>query len=458
VPARELRLTAADVTAAGALDLGPMILATLAPADPSGAIVPSYVRLTTSALAGWSLEGSTTGPGPWTVALLPNVTYDVLIIPSAGNTYAPRALSVTPDLLNGPQPLAPGRALSVEARDELGKPWSGVRALLGSGTLPSTLGTTTETGSVAVRLSDAADRTWIASLSAPSDQGRYGLRTAALDLTNATRLIGSWAAHARNPLAITVLDPSGAKVVGARVRLATQAPFPKAATVTIMRSDGSSTVLDAAGTFTADAVTSAAGVATFPSVPADTFTATIYPDNGSGLSPWAITSGSVAASATTTAATVRMRARASFTGTAHLGSSCPSAPGADGPCAGLLVAAHHEQEEVDPTATIAADGSFTLPLDPLLSYELIARPGPQQVAPQTVLGTISAADAPGKVFQLPQVATVKTTVRAGGQAVAGAWVRVYCLAGARCADASLPIAEGRSDDQGRITLSLPAAF
>jgi len=42
VPARELRLTAADV-AAGTLDLGTGSLATIAPADPSGAIVPSYL-------------------------------------------------------------------------------------------------------------------------------------------------------------------------------------------------------------------------------------------------------------------------------------------------------------------------------------------------------------------------------------------------------------------------------
>lgn len=467
LPAREIPMSVEDVRAGMALDLGDTSVASIAPSTETSQIVPAYVRLTTSTIAGWSLEGSTAS-GPWNVPLLAGVTYDLLIIPAVKvgtpGAYAPVLVSGPPARLGPALSLSPGRALAVEARDELGKPWAGVNALFANGALPSTLGTTGPDGSVVVRTATVGGA-WAASFSGPASAGRYAIRSDGLDLTAASKLTITWAAQTRRAFSVTATDAAGTPLANARIRLANLSPVAGAATLTVARDDGSSAMASAAGVFSADALTDAQGVATFPAVPTGDFTATIFPDNTAGLASSAITASPVSVGGTVASTTVRARRRTTFDGTASTGTATTAKPCAasgrnDVPCVGMNILALADAEEVTPTTVVAADGTFHLALDPLLTYELVARPGPQQFAPQTVLGPVSLADPTQKtVFLLPEVTSTPVTVRAAGQPVAGAWVRVYCVAGApRCADPNLPLAEGRSDDRGQLNLPLPASL
>jgi hypothetical protein len=463
LPARELRMKLDDLRAGMPLDLGDTSVASIAPSTETQQIVPAYVRLTTSIMAGWSLEGTTSG-GPWNVPLLAGVTYDLLIIPSvkAGTpgSYAPLLVSGPPDRLGAALPLSPGHALAIDARDELGKPCAGVNAIFASGALPSTLGTTGTDGTVVVRTAAVAG-TWSASFSGSSSAGRYALRSDGLDLSGAAKLKVTWAAQSRTPLSVTATDAAGNFLSNARIRLASQSPVTGAGTLTVSRDDGSAATASAQGVFTADAMTDTRGVASFPAVPTGNYTITVFPDNSAGLSPSAITAAPFAVSTSAPSLTLRARSRVAFDGNVSTTKDCGASGANDRPCAGMKIAALADTEEVTPTAVVAADGSFHLALDPLLTYELVARPGPQQFAPQTVLDTFSlSSDTPPKTkFPLPDVASTAVTVRAAGQAVAGAWVRVYCLPdAARCADPNLPLAEGRSDERGQLNLALPSGL
>jgi len=464
LPAKEIRMTLDDVRAGMPLDLGNTSVATIAPSTETLQIVPAYVRVTTSMMSGWSMEGSTAS-GPWNVPLLAGVTYDLLVIPSVKvgtpGAYAPVLVSGPPDRLGPPLPLSPGRALTVEARDEQGKPSPGVNAMFANAGLPSTLGTTGADGTVVVRTAAIAG-TWTAKFSDSSTAGRYALRSDELDLTTATKLKVSWAPQDRTALSIAATDAGGTPLSNARVHLASQSPITGAGTLTVVHDDTSAATASAQGVFTADATTDARGMAGFPAVPTGSYTITLFPDNSAGLSPSAITAAPFAVSTSASSVTLRARSRVTFDGNVSTTKDCGASGANDRPCAGMKITALADTEEVTPTAVVGADGSFHLALDPLLTYELVARPGPQQFAPQTVLGTVSLSDtdAPPKTkFPLPDVTSTPVTVRAAGQVVAGAWVRVYCLPdAARCADPNLPLAEGRSDERGQLNLALPAGL
>jgi len=431
------------------------------PVDDANAILPAYVRVRTDRvqtklLANWQVEGSTER-GSWAVPLLPNIPYDLLLIPPAN--YAPMRILRTPERLGDSLLLAAGQVLAAEAHDGSGNPLAGVRTLWNVGPLPSTLGTSDAKGQMQVRLS-AQDGPWDALFLPPPETGRLAARVTGIDLTGVSSAVMTWAAHGTAAVSVTAWREDGSVVTQARVRLATASDVANAATLSLS-AGGAASQRTATGSFSQDVATSTNGVAVFPAVPTGNYQVTVFPD--AAASPalaQKVTSLSVP-STMAIATSVTVPTRRPYTGKLGPSSRCGStATPSAGPCQGMRVIAYAPQEEVPPTAVVDAAGNFQLALDPALSYSLVVQPGPGQTAPQTVLGTRSLADTTTQpTFLLPAVVSVTAQIRSGGRAVPSVWVRVFCVEGSsHCIDASTPLAEGQSNESGQILLALPATL
>jgi hypothetical protein len=243
---------------------------------------------------------------------------------------------------------------------------------------------------------------------------------------------------------------AAAPVAGASVHAELAAPLAKVGTLRVGGAGG--LALTATGTARADAVSDAHGVAALGLLPAGTYNVVVAPPAGAASA--AITLANVVLSEGALTAPVTLAAPVTFAGVLMPPASMVGATVGAKVTAidrGVLAAA------TPPSATVAADGTYTLTLAAGRTYELLVEPDPRLGLARTVVGVVTphAGDAP-RSDTLPPSLTWNGSVFAGDRAIAGALVQVFCaVPAASCFDPALPLASGTTGADGTLTLVLP---
>jgi hypothetical protein len=256
-----------------------------------------------------------------------------------------------------------------------------------------------------------------------------------------------WNDLAAADLRVQVTDSGGRPAGGARILA--QGSLGTVATLRVVRPDGSTADLPAAGSLRVDTLTAADGSAAFSRLPVGPYTLLVAPADA--------TAGAITSAAVTVA-----------TGDAsvhavRLGSPVRLAGKLEGAgdLSGVRITATDVGTDVAPpplVTTAAADGSFALPVSPRRRYLLVAQPPADSPFARTFLGG-GAVEASSFVLRgrlparLPFHGRVVDAQRGG---VANTVVKVFCFPGAPgCPDATVPLAETVSGDDGSFDVSLP---
>jgi len=257
------------------------------------------------------------------------------------------------------------------------------------------------------------------------------------------------------PGTTTVRAPDGATLLaGAQVRATARAPSAPAPVGTLLATGGAGAVvpLRAVGATDVQVTTDAAGVAAFPALPVGDLMLTIVPPanpNGAGaVSDIAITSVPISVAAAGLTQTATLVNRVSLSGVLS-------------DAAGALVTAIDTSITAPGrvvTATVDADGGYTLRVDPGRTYQLIVDPASNASVVRAMLGSVTAGTADTaigtRVLPIGHPLTGSVTASAGG-AISGALIQVFCPAwSSQCLDPSFALADTISDRTGRFQLRL----
>ena len=433
------------------LRLDPGVVASVSPlrADQNGGPLASYVRVTSPG-SDFSVEADT-ARGPLSTWLLPSLTYDVLIIPS--EAYAPDRFSGSPGAWPQPLQIDPGVHVTARALGPDGSAVVGARMVLHRGTLPSTLATSDASG--AMELWTRAG-TLAAVVVPPSGSGLSratvgtdGGAGIALDPgVNALDLQMTWAATPTASLAIDVRGPDGTTpIAGARVRVTSQGAAAPVGTLVALPAGGTSVRLPASGSTDVEVASGANGTATFPPLPLGGYDVTIIPP--AAASPAAITGTSLTLARGGLAPRVTLATKVVLTGM--------FLPPSDS--AGALVTAVDRSVTAAgavTSATLAADGSYTLLVDPGRGYELLVEPAAGVLRGRTMLTIMSAGGTTlVSARPLPIGHPVHGRVTAAGNAIAGALIQVFCRSASSQCDPTFSLADAISRADGTFDLLLP---
>jgi hypothetical protein len=425
-----------------------------------GQALPSYLRVSLPA-ANFSLEGDTLH-GPFSAQLLSDVSYDLLIVPN--DLIAPDLITGTPGSWNQRLPLNPGVTVTGSLRDGSGHAVEGARMVLRRGALPSTVGVSDQTGALALLARAGTLAAFVVpptgaglprlSVGAAGDAGIVlDAAAAALDLTV------SWSTVVSAPLTVEVRAPGGSPALeGARVRAVSQGGGLPAGSLVARPGAGTSVNLTALGTIDVEVATNAAGRAIFAAVPVGTYDVTIVPPPtltpAGGAAP-AITEVALTVPAGGLVRMVTLAQKGLLVGTLL---PLPDSVGARVTAIDRSIAAAGTLV----STTVAADGSYSLPLDPGRGYQLLAEPAPGTMRGRAVLGTILSVTGTTQVSPrtLPVVHLVPGVVTSGvavtGAGVGGVLLQAFCVAAStRCLDPTLPLADAISAGNGSFTLLLP---
>jgi len=463
-PVQETQITLApsDPQAMATFQLDPGVAANLLPlgAD-TGNSLASYVRISDS-VSGLSIDADST-LGAVMVPVLRSRAYDVLIVPL--DSYAPTyLLNVTQALWPQPLPLDHGVPINATTLDADGHAVAGARLVLRRGSLPSTVGVSDGNGAAALW---ARAGTLAAYVEPPLGSGLPSAAVGAgadpssdpgivLDPSIASLdLAMTWARITSAALSIRVLAPGGAAMgAGARVRATSQAAPGPVGTLVARPAGGSAVTLDATGSTDVEAVTDATGTAVFSALPVGAYAVTIIPASITGAasaSTPAITTTTVTLAAGGLARTLTLATKSTLGGTLL--------PLSDSP--GTQVTAIDQSATAPGTvvsATVAADGTYQLMVDPGRSYELLAQPPAGSARGRAVLASaVSDATPAIATATLPIAHFVEGTVSGDtGAAIGGALVQAFCPSTSpRCLDATFPLAEAITRSNGTFQLMLP---
>jgi hypothetical protein len=443
-----------------ALNKGTNVMLSPQRTDMNGGPLASYVRVTDPG-SGVSVDADTTR-GAAMVPLIPTLSYDLLIVPS--EAYAPIQMTGLPSswLLQ----LDQGVPVSATTVDSVGNPVVGVRMVLRRGSVPSTVGVSDSTGTATLwaRASTSAMSMNIvppigsglpsAAVGDGSDLSLGPGIMIALGVTSAS-LSMKWDHVTTAPLTVHVLAPGGAMTgAGARVRATAKAAAGPVGTLTVQSPGGTPVPLRPIGTTDVEVATDTTGAATFTALPVGAYTITVIPaSNGTAptASSLATTTAAVTLGSGGLTSNVTLSMKSTLTGMLL--------PLSDSP--GTQIIAIDRGVTASGTvvsATVAADGTYQLFVDPGRSYELLAQPPPTSARGRAVLAlSVSDATPTLATATLPMGHAVHGTVTAAlGGALGGTLVQAFCpTTSSRCLDGSLPLAETLARFDGTFDLILP---
>jgi hypothetical protein len=430
------------------------LLVRIDPHDRNDNAIGSFIRVS-SPQSTVRFEGhnknSNTGFVP---ALLPLLSYDVLVVPDG--PVAPALFrSFRPAQLVAPLfTLDPGVAVTGELRAGAGAgvPVAGARVLLRAGSLPSTIGSSDLYGQFELRARSGV--LWGAVvLPPPGSSLPEAQLPEVIDIGgSAAPLRFQWRALPSARLDLAVLEPGGqATSRPVRVRIeAVAGSLPDVGSLLI----GASAPVPASGFLRLESMTGAGGVASFAGVPSGRYLAiAIPPDGATGL---AVTSALVEAGS---AQTQRIALTRPVTVS---GKVFPAVLSAGLRVIALDTETHSPGDLVSTTVDI--DGQFVLALPADRSYRLQIEPAQERRLPRLFLGEVTAT---GNTI-LPDViiaegVTFIGTVTVEQSVVPGAVVQVYCTGLppdcvdplAPETDAARPVGETVTGPDGRFQVHLP---
>jgi hypothetical protein len=268
-PVQERRVQIAAATSAPmslVLDGGQSF--TIRPRSPGqSSLLAAYVRITSPATA-FTLEGDTTH-GAVLARLLPQLTYDLLVVP-ADPTVAPELLTALPGDWSQGIDLDQGIHLTGRALGPDGGPLVGARLVLRRDQRPSTVGVSDATGNLELwTRSGGLSVTAVPPSASGLPQANVDVTTASAGIvlpanSSSPTITVRWNALTQAPLALTVVGPDGVTPAeGVKVRVSSRG---WAAVASITATVNGSTVgsPDAFGSILNEAITDAAGNAAFP--------------------------------------------------------------------------------------------------------------------------------------------------------------------------------------------------
>jgi hypothetical protein len=440
------------------------------PKNGAGEAVTSYLSIT-SAQHSWSREGDNTF-APFASALPDDMAsvYDLLVVP-----LSPSAAPLAPLLFPsrsagglGALSIVVDRGVPVTgtlAIDGGGGAVAGATVVLRAGALPSTVDTSDSTG--AFSLLARAGRYAASILPAaesllPEAHVDLGPATG-IDLPSsaggAVALQFAWRADLpTTSLAVRLSTSSGAPAAGVELKLdSDDGALPDVGTLQATGGPNGPQSMSAAGAVHRSDTTDANGAVSFAGLPRATYRLTALPpmSSGDGLTAVAIdlTSNGPAPF------TVSLRPKVAVIG------RITNAPAGtrlivldDQPALGRALA---------PSA-LAGDGGFTISLDPLHAYHLIADPPANTNVSRVPLGpietgTAALAESDRTLPGMLAFSGIIVLDPDGATPVAGALVQLFCMgAGPDCIDYSqlgakdpLPLAQGTSDGYGNFALWVP---
>ena len=422
------------------------------PHDRGDVAIPSFIRISSrgsTVLFEGHNKDTHMGFQP---ALLPLLTYDVLVVPDG---------PIAPILLTGRKPaelvaplflLDPGVPVSGEilAGAGAGTRVAGVRVLMRSGRLPSTIGTSDGDGRFALR---ARPGQWSAVVLPPAGSSlpEAQVNDALVLREQPASLRFQWKVLPTARLDVAVTEPGGQPATRpVRVRIESEpGALPDVGTFQVETS-----TLGATGYLRMDADTAANGVATFTAVPIGRYHAYAVPP--AEATDVAVTAGLVEAGAAqpqriALARPVRISGRLLPVNLS----------------AGLRLVAL-DTDSGSPgeaaSATLDAEGRYNLRLAPGRSFRLQIEPSPERNLPRLFLGAVTAnaditlAEVTGTAgITFVGAVTVEQTL------VPGAVVQVYCTGlppdcvdpDAPDTDAARPVSETVTTQDGRFQVHLP---
>ncbi len=438
------------------------IAANLSPqrVDQNGESLASYVRIT-DPVSALSIDGDST-KGPVMAPLLPSLMYDVLIVPT--EPYAPDLLNGTPASWPQPVQLDHGVPVTATTRDSGGHAVAGARLVLRRGSLPSTVGISDGTGAAGLWARAGTLAAYVeppigsglptAAVGAASDPATdpgilLDPGVASLDLSM------TWDQVTTAALSIHVLAPGGAATgAGARVRATSQAAPGRVGTLVAHPAGGATVTLVATGSTDVEVVTDATGTAVFSALPLGAYVATIVPASTTGAptaATPAITSTTLTLAAGGLSRNVTLSTKSMLNGTLL--------PISDSP--GTQITAVDRSVTAPGTvvsASVGADGTYQLLVDPGRSYELLAHPPAGGVRGRAVLAS-SVSDATPTIASatLPIAHAVHGTIVGGsGSGIGGVLVQVFCPStSSKCLDATFAVADAVTRSDGTFDLALP---
>ena len=425
------------------------------PSDESGTGgINSYVRV--SQLGSSLIVEGHTGRADFKPPLLAVYPYDVLIVPDTD--VAPfQVLGQTPAMLNVlPQKLSRGGALTGQLHDGAGAPLKDGRVILRAGALTSTVGRSAAGGDFTLRVragqfaitASPDPDSGLPELTLPADTGLTisdGAAVGTVDL--------KWAAASPVAVGLVVRTADGAAAAtGARVRLEGGDSIPVAGTLIYTPPSGAPITRSVPGYVRVNGQVAADGSTSLPRVPPGSYRLVITPADGDRLSglttiPLEVPAAGVSGQAVRLAARVKLRGRLLPAQTA----------------AGVRVyAAPKEQDPPRPvaSATVAADGSYQVDVDPARSYVVWVDPGLDKNLARSQLAIVDAgaagADVPDRNLTKALRFSGFLRAEAAGTPIANGVIQVFCdVATASCLDPTIPLSEGVSDSKGGFLLSLP---
>jgi hypothetical protein len=423
----------------------------------SGAVLPSYLRVSLPSST-FSIDGDTLR-GPFKPQVRPGITYDLLIVPSGQDAFAP-------DLISGPPEnwstlrLDPGIPVAATLRDGGKHPVAGALVVLRRGELPSTVGVSDQDGALSLR---ARGGTLAAFITPPASVGLPRISVGAsgdpgivlAGSASSLALTVAWNNLITAPLSVEVRTPGGgATMPGATVRVKSSGPAVQVGILTAQVNGGAPVDYPALGTTDIKIATGADGVAVFPPLPVGPLELTIVPalPTSATATPAAITTLPVSLSVGLPRQTITLATKARLTGMLLPVTESPGTrvTAIDGSitAAGTVV-----------SAIVGADGSFTLSVDPGRTYQLLAEPPQTSTRARAMLGPVMSA--PGTVQvavqTLPAVRLLRGVVNSlETSVVPNVLVQAFCpAASAKCYDPTFALADAVSRSDGSFELRLP---
>jgi len=442
------------------------VAANLSPrrSDMNGGSLASYVRIT-DPVSTLSIDGDST-KGPVLTPLL-QVAYDVLIVPS--EPYAPDLFHGTPGSSSWPSPLQLDHGVMVTATtlDGSGKAVVGAHLVLRREsppmTLPSTVGISDGNGAATLW---ARAGTLAAHIEPPADSGLPSAAVGAgsdpatdpgiqlVSGVSSLALSMTWDRVTSAPLSIRVLGPGGDPVgAGARVRATTKAAPARVGQLIARPAGGAAITFQATGNSDVEVVTDTSSTAAF-TLPVGDYVVTVIPASTSGTptaSTPAITTTTVSLAASGLSRDVTLATKSTLSGVLL--------PVTDSP--GTQVTAIDRSATAPGTvvsATVGADGTYQLFVDPGHSYELLAQPPAGASRGRAILSS-SVSDATPTIATatLPVVhPTSGRILGANGAGTGGVLMQVFCPStSTKCLDPTFPLAEAVTRADGSFVLLLP---
>jgi hypothetical protein len=423
------------------------------PHDRNNIAIGSYIRVTspqsTVRFEGHNQDTST----GFTPALLPMLSYDVLVVPDGAVAPALiRGLRLT-ELVPSLFTLDAGFPVAGEVRSGggTGTPVQGARVLLRQGRLPSTIGVGDANGRFELR---ARAGTWSAVVLPPADSTlpEAHIENGMVVVAPAS-LRFQWKALPSGRLDVVVVEPGGQPTIRrVRVRIESEAgQLPDVGTFQTNLGDA----FVASGFLRREAYTEAGGIASFNSVPAGRYRVFAIP--GAEAVDVALTAASVTMPGGQASPRITLARPVPV-----IGKLTPPAM-----TAGLRVVALDTEDNApgeSVTTTVDEAGQFTLLLAPGRNYRLQVEPAQERKVPRLFLGPVTANAA----TTLPEVAVTAGVTFVGSvtieqSQVPGAVVQVYCTGlppdcvdpTAPQTDAARPVGETVTGTDGRFQVHLP---